>query len=79
MAKEQPISARGVIISENGNASFTVQLESGHELLCRVNGSMVKHNIRVQTDDHVIVEITPYDLTRGRIVYREKKGKKAAN
>lgn len=72
MAKEQGISVEGIATEARGNATFLVTLDSGHEVLARVGGKMNQHNIRVQVDDRVIVEMSPYDLTRGRITYRYK-------
>lgn len=69
MAKEQGISVRGVIIEEMGNAFFKIQIESGHHVQARVSGPMVKHNIQVHRDDSVLVEVSPYDLERGRITW----------
>jgi translation initiation factor IF-1 len=50
---------------------FRVRLENGHEILCHISGRIRKHYIRILTGDRVIVEVSPYDLTKGRIVYRE--------
>lgn len=54
------------------NAMFKVQLENGHEVLAHISGKMRMHYIRILPDDRVVVELSPYDLTRGRIVYRYK-------
>lgn len=70
--KENVIEARGVISEPLPNAMFRVELENGHKLLAHVSGKMRMHFIRILPGDKVLVEISPYDLTRGRIVYRYK-------
>lgn len=72
MAKEPPISVDGVIKETLPNASFIVELESGHEVLAHVSGKMRMHFIKILPGDKVKVELSPYDLKRGRITYRYK-------
>jgi translation initiation factor IF-1 len=76
MAKEEHIEMRGVVIEALPNTMFRIKLENGHLLTAHISGRMRKHYIRILTGDKVVVEITPYDLTRGRIIYRDvgKKG-----
>jgi len=72
LAKEQPITLDGVIKETLPNAMFRVELETGHEILAHVSGKMRMHFIKILPGDKVKVELSPYDLTRGRIVYRYK-------
>ncbi len=72
MAKEEPIEAEGTVVEALANTQFRVKLDNGHVLLAHVAGKMRKHFIRIVPGDRVIVEISPYDLNRGRIVYRER-------
>jgi translation initiation factor IF-1 len=72
LAKEQPISVDGIIKETLPNASFIVELESGHEVLAHVSGKMRMHFIKILPGDKVTVELSPYDLSRGRITYRSK-------
>jgi len=72
MAKEQPIRVDGTILETLPNATFRVELESGHKVLAHVSGKMRMHFIKILPGDKVTVELSPYDLTRGRIVYRYK-------
>jgi len=72
MAKEDIIELSGEVIEKLPNAMFRVKLENGHEVLCTISGKMRKFYIRILPGDRVTVEISPYDLTRGRISYREK-------
>ena len=73
MAKEQGIEIDGVVTEERGSGFFTVALANGHQVLARLRGKMEKKDkIKVNTDDKVIVELSPYDLDRGRIIYRYK-------
>lgn len=72
MAKEQPIRVDGTIIETLPNAAFRVELESGHQVLAHISGKMRMHFIRILPGDKVTVELSPYDLTRGRITYRYK-------
>ena len=72
MAKEDLIEFKGVITEILPNAMFRVKLENDHEILAHTAGKMRKNRIRVLAGDSVIVEMTPYDLTKGRIIFREK-------
>lgn len=73
MAKEDVIEVDGVVKEPLPNAMFKVELENGHEVLAHISGKMRMHFIRILPGDKVKLEITPYDLTRGRIIYRSKK------
>lgn len=74
MAKtEEKIEMEGTVIEALPNAQFKVELENGHEVLAYLSGKMRKYYIRVLLGDRVKVELSPYDLSRGRIVYRYKK------
>ncbi|MBU0859559.1 MAG: translation initiation factor IF-1, partial [Alphaproteobacteria bacterium] len=70
MAKEDLIEFKGVITEILPNAMFRVKLENDHEILAHTAGKMRKNRIRVLAGDSVIVEMTPYDLTKGRIIFR---------
>jgi translation initiation factor IF-1 len=70
--KEQGIEVQGVISENLPNAMFRVKLESGHEVLAHVSGKIRMNFIRILPGDRVLVELSPYDLTRGRILYRYK-------
>jgi translation initiation factor IF-1 len=72
MAKEELIEMRGVVRELLPNAMFRVELENGHEVLGHTAGKMRKNRIRVLVGDEVLCEMTPYDLTKGRITYRFK-------
>jgi translation initiation factor IF-1 len=72
MAKEEAIEVQGKVIEPLPNAMFRVELENGHKVLAHISGKMRMHYIKILPGDTVTVELTPYDLTRGRIVYREK-------
>ena len=72
MAKQAPIKVDGVVTEALPNATFKVKLENGHELLAHIAGKMRMHYIRILPGDKVAVEMSPYDLTRGRITYRYK-------
>ncbi len=72
MAKEELIAVEGEIVEALPNAMFRVKLENGHIVLAHVSGKMRMHFIRILPGDKVKVELSPYDLTRGRITYREK-------
>jgi translation initiation factor IF-1 len=72
MVKEPPIKVDGTILDTLPNATFKVELESGHKVLAHVSGKMRMHFIKILPGDKVTVELSPYDLTRGRIVYRYK-------
>ncbi len=72
MAKEDVIEMQGTITEVLPNTTFRVELENGHEVLAHISGRMRKNYIRITTKDQVKVELTPYDLTKGRITYRMK-------
>jgi translation initiation factor IF-1 len=72
MSKEETIQMQGEIVETLPNATFRVRLENGHIVLCHISGKMRMHYIRILPGDKVTVELTPYDLTRGRIVFRAK-------
>jgi translation initiation factor IF-1 len=72
MAKESLIEFEGVVSELLPNANFRVALQNGHEIIAHTAGKMRKNRIRVLTGDKVMVEMTPYDLTKGRITYRFK-------
>lgn len=72
MAKEDLIEFKGVVTEVLPNAMFRVTLENEHQILAHTAGKMRKNRIRVLQGDSVVVEMTPYDLTKGRIIYREK-------
>lgn len=70
MAKEEPILVQGKVVQALANTQFKVKLDNGHEVLAHIAGKMRKNFIRILPGDIVTVEITPYDLTKGRITYR---------
>jgi translation initiation factor IF-1 len=72
MAKEEAISVEGTVIEALPNASFRVELENKHVVLAHVSGKMRMNFIRILPGDRVTVELSPYDLNRGRITYRYK-------
>lgn len=72
MAKEDLIQAEGTVVETLPNAMFRVELKNGHRLLAHISGRMRMHYIKILPGDKVTVELSPYDLNRGRIVYREK-------
>lgn len=72
MAKEEAIEVEGIVQEALPNAMFQVELENGHKILGHISGKMRKHYIRILPGDKVKVELSPYDLTRGRITYRYK-------
>jgi translation initiation factor IF-1 len=72
MAKEETIQMQGEIEETLPSATFRVKLENGHVVLGHISGKMRMHYIRILSGDKVTVELTPYDLTRGRIVFRAK-------
>lgn len=69
--KADVIRQRGEVIESLPSSMFRVQLTNGHVVLCHISGRIRKHYIRILTGDRVVVEFSPYDLTKGRIVYRE--------
>lgn len=72
MSKSDTIQMNGKVTEPLPNAMFKVELENGHMVLAHISGKMRMHYIRILPGDRVTVELTPYDLTRGRIVYRYK-------
>ncbi|MFO7983066.1 MAG: translation initiation factor IF-1 [Desulfuromonadales bacterium] len=72
MAKEEAIEVEGKVIEPLPNAMFKVELDNGHVVLAHISGKMRKFYIRILPGDRVTVELSPYDLSRGRITYREK-------
>lgn len=72
MAKEEAITLEGTVLEALPNARFRVQVEGDHVVLAHVSGKMRKFYIRILPGDKVTVEVSPYDLTRGRITYRER-------
>lgn len=72
MAKEDQLEMEGTIVDTLPNTTFRVELENGHIITAHISGKMRKNYIRIVTGDKVKVEITPYDLTKGRISYRFK-------
>jgi len=75
LAKEKLIRSSGVVIETLPNATFKVELPNGHKVLAHVCGKMRMKFIRILPGDRVSLELSPYDLSRGRITYREGKGK----
>ncbi len=72
MAKQASIEQDGVVIESLSNAMFRVELENGHEIIAHISGKMRMHYIKILPGDKVKVEMSPYDLTKGRITYRYK-------
>ena len=72
MAKEDAITLEAVVKEALPNATFRVALENGHLVLARVSGKMRKYFIRILPGDKVLVELSPYELTKGRIIFRER-------
>jgi translation initiation factor IF-1 len=72
VAKEENITVEGTVIETLPNAMFRVELENGHRVLAHISGKMRMHFIKILPGDKVSVELSPYDLKRGRIVYRGK-------
>ncbi|MDQ4143188.1 MAG: translation initiation factor IF-1 [Actinomycetota bacterium] len=70
--KEEGIQVEGSVKETLPNAMFKVELDNGHEVLAHISGKMRMHYIRILPGDRVLVELSPYDLTRGRVVYRYK-------
>ena len=75
--KEDKIEVEGMVVEALPNTQFLVELENGHRILAYLSGKMRKYYIRILLGDRVRVEMSPYDLTRGRIVYRQKKAHEA--
>ncbi len=72
MAKEEPIEMEGTVIDTLPNTMFRVELENGHVVTAHISGKMRKHYIRILTGDKVTVQMTPYDLSKGRITFRSR-------
>ena len=72
MAKEETITVEGKVVEPLPNAMFRVQLDNGHIVLAHISGKMRMHFIKILPGDKVTLELSPYDLTRGRIVYRHR-------
>ncbi len=72
MTKEEGIQVEGTVVEPLPNAMFRVELENGHKVLAHISGKMRMHFIKILPGDKVTVELSPYDLSRGRIVYRYK-------
>jgi translation initiation factor IF-1 len=70
--KDGAIEIEGTVVETLPNAFFRVELDNGHKVLAHISGKMRMHYIRILPDDRVVVELSPYDLSRGRIVYRYK-------
>lgn len=75
MAKEEHIEMQGVVVETLPNTMFRVKLENGHLVTAHISGRMRKNYIRILTGDKVMVELTPYDLSKGRIIFRTKDKK----
>ena len=75
MAKEEPITVEAIVTEALPNARFRAKLESGHEILAHVSGKMRMHYIRILPGDKITVEMSPYDLTKGRITCRGERRK----
>jgi len=71
MAKEESIEVEGVVIETLPNAMFRIELKNGYRVLGHISGKMRKHFIKILPGDKVFVELSPYDLSRGRIIYRD--------
>ena len=72
MAKEESIEMQGTILETLPNTMFRVQLDNGHIVMAHISGKMRKNYIRILTGDRVTVQMTPYDLTKGRIIFRNR-------
>lgn len=76
MAKEEAIEVEGTIVEPLPNAMFRVELDNGHKVLAHISGKMRMHFIKILPGDRVTIELSPYDLTRGRVTFRTKNTKK---
>jgi translation initiation factor IF-1 len=76
MAKEEAIEVEGTIIEPLPNAMFRVELDNGHKVLAHISGKMRMHFIKILPGDRVTIELSPYDLNRGRVTFRAKNAKK---
>lgn len=72
MPKEEAIEVKGLVVDTMPNAVFRVHLENGHEVIAHISGKLRQNYIKILTGDHVTVELSPYDLNRGRIIWRSK-------
>lgn len=72
MTKEEPLQVEGTVTESLPNATFRVELENGHNILAHISGKMRMHFIRILPGDKVTLEMSPYDLSKGRITYRNK-------
>ena len=77
MAKEDQIEMEGTVVDTLPNTMFRVELENGHVVIAHISGKMRKNYIRILKGDKVTVQLTPYDLTKGRITFRSRDGKSA--
>ena len=73
MAEKETIEVEGIVVEPLPNATFRVELENGHRILAHISGKMRMNFIRILPGDKVTIEMSPYDLTKGRIIYRYKK------
>lgn len=78
MAKEDQIEMEGTVLDTLPNTMFRVQLENGHVVIAHISGKMRKNYIRILKGDKVTVQLTPYDLTKGRITFRSRDGKSSS-
>jgi len=76
VAKEEPITVEAIVTEALPNARFRARLDSGHEILAHVSGKMRMHYIRILAGDKITVEMSPYDLTKGRIICRGERRKR---
>ena len=79
MAKEEAIEMEGIVIESLPNTNFKVKLDNNHVVNAHISGKMRKNYIRILLGDRVTVQLTPYDLTKGRIIFRNKDNKSTAN
>ena len=70
MAKKEAIEVEGIVVEPLPNAMFRVELPNGHRVLAHISGKIRKHYVRILLGDRVLIELSPYDLSRGRITYR---------
>jgi len=73
MAKKDSIEVEGIVIETLPNAMFRVELKNGHRVLGHISGKIRKHFVKILSGDKVVVELSPYDLNRGRIIYKDAK------
>ena len=76
MAKQSAIEQDGIIVEALSNAMFRVELDNGHKVLAHISGKMRMHFIKILPGDRVTIELSPYDLSRGRVTFRAKNAKK---